>query len=64
MQATLTDLARNTKSVLRPVTNGGQTVIVTEHGKPVAKISPMRTFDRKAALKILKEMGPVNFLPR
>jgi prevent-host-death family protein len=39
MKVSLTDLQRATKRVFRPVHNG-QTVRVTEHGKPVAVISP------------------------
>ena len=35
----MTDLSRSTKQVMRPVL-AGQTVNVTEHGKPVARISP------------------------
>ncbi|MFM2294926.1 MAG: hypothetical protein RLZZ350_1339 [Verrucomicrobiota bacterium] len=39
MQATLTEVHRNTKKVFRPVQNGRQ-VTITEHGKPIANISP------------------------
>lgn len=35
----MTDLSRATKRVMRPVL-AGQSVNVTEHGKPVARISP------------------------
>jgi prevent-host-death family protein len=55
----LTELARKTKDVVRPV-QAGKEVVLTEHGRPIAKIIPFREFDRKAALKIIREIGPVN----
>jgi prevent-host-death family protein len=63
MAATLTDLARKTKDVVRPVQSGKE-VVLTERGKPFAKIVPFRSFDRKAALRILREMGPVKLPSR
>lgn len=39
MKSTLTDLHRVTKQVMRPVL-AGRSVKLTEHGKPVARISP------------------------
>jgi len=39
MSSTLTDVHRNTKRVFRPVQNG-HAVRITEHGKPIARISP------------------------
>jgi antitoxin (DNA-binding transcriptional repressor) of toxin-antitoxin stability system len=39
MNATLTEVSRNTKRVFRPVQNG-QPVQITEHGKTIARISP------------------------
>ena len=41
MEATLTDLARRTKEVIRPVIHGGKRVFLTEHGKVVAEIRPV-----------------------
>lgn len=41
MVATLTDLARRTKEVIRPVIHGGKRVLLTEHGKVVAEIRPV-----------------------
>ena len=63
MEATLTELARKTKEVIRPV-QAGKEVILTEHGQPFAKIIPYRKFGRKGLLKLLREMGPVNLPPR
>jgi antitoxin (DNA-binding transcriptional repressor) of toxin-antitoxin stability system len=40
MEATLTELARHTRAVVRPVIRHGNEVILTEFGKPVAKIVP------------------------
>lgn len=39
MNATLTEVSRNTKRVFRPVQNG-QRVRITEHGKTIARLSP------------------------
>ena len=39
VKATLTDLHRETKKVMRPVL-GGKPVAITEHGAPVARITP------------------------
>ena len=39
MNATLTEVQRNTKRVFRPV-QAGQRVRITEHGKPFAHITP------------------------
>ena len=39
MNATLTDVQRNSKKVFRPV-QAGQVVRITEHGKPFARVSP------------------------
>jgi prevent-host-death family protein len=39
MQATLTELQRASRKVMRPVA-GGKSVTLTEHGRPVARISP------------------------
>ncbi len=40
MQATLTELARKTRSIVSPVIRRGEEVVLTEFGKPVAKIVP------------------------
>jgi antitoxin (DNA-binding transcriptional repressor) of toxin-antitoxin stability system len=39
MQATLTELQRASRKVMRPVA-GGKSVTLTEHGRLVARISP------------------------
>jgi antitoxin (DNA-binding transcriptional repressor) of toxin-antitoxin stability system len=38
MQATLSELHRETRRIVRPVIHGGEEVILTEFGKPVARI--------------------------
>jgi prevent-host-death family protein len=63
VEATLTELHHETARVIQPV-QAGQEVVLTENGEAFAKIVPFKNFDRKAALKLLREMGPVNFLPR
>lgn len=65
MEATLTDLRRDTTKVVRPAMHGGEEVTITEHGQPVFKVVPVRPpVDRQQALKDLIAIGPVEFLPR
>lgn len=65
MEATLTELRRETTKVVRPAMHGGQEVTITEHGKAMFKIVPVRPpVDRKAALEALRAIGPVDFKPR
>ena len=59
MNATLTELRRETSRVLRPVIHGAKTVTLTEHGQKVAEISPKTNPDRKRALEWLAAIGPV-----
>jgi prevent-host-death family protein len=40
MQATLSELHRETRRIVRPVIHGGEEVVLTEFGKPVARIVP------------------------
>jgi antitoxin (DNA-binding transcriptional repressor) of toxin-antitoxin stability system len=40
MQATLSELHRETRRVVRPVIHAGEEVILTDFGKPVARIVP------------------------
>ena len=63
MEATLTELRRETTRVVRAADNG-QAVIVTEHGEPRYKLERIRRIDYKAAAKALRAIGPVDFLPR
>lgn len=65
VEATLTELRRETTKVVRPAMHGGEEVTITEHGKPMFKIVPVRPpLDRHQALKDLMAIGPVEFLPR
>lgn len=64
MTATLTELRRDTSKVVRPAIHAGQTVVLTEHGEPCAKIVPVRKIDRKALCQALIDLGPIEFLPR
>ena len=67
MKATLSELARRTSEVVRPVIHGGKTVELTQHGKVCAKIVPIREMtkeERKAALEALMAIGPVDLPPR
>ena len=41
MQATLSELHRETRRIVRPVIHGGEEVILTDFGKPVARIVPV-----------------------
>lgn len=40
MQATLSQLHRETRRIIRPVIHGGEEVVLTDFGKPVARIVP------------------------
>lgn len=40
MQATLSQLHRETRRIIRPVIYGGEEVVLTDYGKPVALILP------------------------
>lgn len=64
MNATLTELRRETSRVLRPVIHGAGKVILTEHGQEVAEISPKTRPNRKRALDLLMAIGPVKLPSR
>ena len=54
MQATLSELHRETRKVVHPVIHGGAEVILTDSGKPVAKIVPFmetKIFDDADAMR-------------
>ena len=59
----MTDLARKTREVVRPV-QAGKEVILTEHGKPIAKIVPFRKTERKRLVEALKALGPIDLPSR
>lgn len=40
MEATLSELHRETRRIVRPVIHGGEEVVLTDFGKPVARIVP------------------------
>ena len=40
MQATLSQLHRETRRIVRPVIHAGEEVLLTDFGKPVARIVP------------------------
>ena len=40
MRATLSELHRETRRIVRPVIHGGEEVVLTDFGKPVARIVP------------------------
>jgi len=56
VKATLTELHRHTRRVIRPVIDGGQKVILTEHGQDIVELSKVLIPDRKRALEILRRM--------
>ena len=65
VKATLSDLAKHTSEVVRPVIHNGAKVTLTDHGKEVAEIIPMpKREDRKKAWAILKSMGPLTIHAR
>ncbi|MGO8763814.1 MAG: type II toxin-antitoxin system Phd/YefM family antitoxin [Limisphaerales bacterium] len=63
MEATLTELRRDTSRVVQAA-DKGEVVILTEHGEPRYKLQRFQSFDRKAAAAALRAIGPVDFLPR
>ncbi|HEY5505273.1 MAG TPA: hypothetical protein VIK28_08955 [Sedimentisphaerales bacterium] len=63
VQATLTELRRDTSRVVRAADNGEE-VILPEHGEPRYKLQRVQAIDRKAAAAALRAIGPVDFLPR
>lgn len=64
MQASLTELRRETSKVIWPVIHGGEVLTLTEHGQPCAKIMPVPKLDRLAALAALRAIGPVTLPER
>lgn len=64
MNASLTQLRRQTNHVLRPVIQGGKKVTLTEHDRPVAEIVPKAPVDRVRAIKLLGAIGPVKLPSR
>ena len=63
MEATLTELRRDTSRVVRAADNGKE-VILTEHGEPRYKIVRMRKIDRAGLLQALRELGPIDLPSR
>ena len=63
MEATLTELRRDTSRIVRAA-DEGQEVILTEHGQPRYRLAAVKPIDRKAAAVALRAIGPVQFLPR
>jgi prevent-host-death family protein len=63
MEATLTELRRDTSRVIRAADNG-QDVILTEHGQPRYKLQRLKPIDWKAAAAALRAIGPLEMPPR
>ena len=56
MQATLSQLHRETRRIVRPVIHAGEEVVITDFGKPVARIIPyMPTVT--VSPQVAREMG-------
>jgi prevent-host-death family protein len=64
MEASLSELREHTDNVLRPVMSDGEKVILTKHGQPCAEIIPLQHLDRKAALALLRAIGPLDLPAR
>lgn len=64
MKATLTELRRDTTRVLRPVIHAAKKVTLTEHKEPVAEIVPLGRPDRRRAIELLAQIGPVDLPSR
>jgi prevent-host-death family protein len=63
VEATLTELRRDTSRVMRAANKGGD-VILTEHGSPAYKIKRLRKADRRALVELIRSMGPIDLPPR
>ncbi len=64
MNATLTELRRETSRVLRPVIHAAKKVTLTEHDEPVAEIVPLGRPNRRRAMELLAAIGPVKLPSR
>ena len=62
MQATLTELRRNTLRVVHAADKGE--VIVTRRGSPAYKIVRIRKIDRMGLAQALRALGPIDLPPR
>jgi prevent-host-death family protein len=62
MEATLTELRRNTLRVVHAADKGK--VIVTRHGSPAYTIERIRKIDRAGLAQALRELGPIDLPPR
>jgi len=56
MSVTLTELNRSAGQIVRNAVHGKQELVVTVHGKPFAKILPVKKTDRKKVLACLLRM--------
>jgi prevent-host-death family protein len=63
VEATLRELQQNTEKLIAAVENG-ETVTITERGKPKARLVPVAKRDKVGAAKALMAIGPITFLPR
>ena len=63
VNATLTQLRRDTTKVVRPALQGHE-VTITEHGEARLKVVAVQKLDRRQACEDLMTIGPVNFQPR
>jgi antitoxin (DNA-binding transcriptional repressor) of toxin-antitoxin stability system len=61
MEATLTELRRDTLRVVRAADKSK--VIITRHGSPAYKIERIRKIGRAGLLQALRGLGPID-LPR
>ena len=60
MDVSIADAKNRLPELIRAV-EGGETVVITRHGKPVAQLSPAPAGRRKARLGAMKER--IQFLP-
>jgi antitoxin (DNA-binding transcriptional repressor) of toxin-antitoxin stability system len=63
VQATLTELRRDTSRIVRAA-DEGQEVVLTEHGQPRYQLKRIKPIDWKRAAAMLAAIGPVNLPPR
>ncbi len=64
MEASISQLHDDTEKVLRSVISNGEKITLTDEGCPCAQVIPMPYVDRKAALAVLRSIGPVELPAR
>ncbi len=61
MQITMVELNKNANAIINQAYSSGETVTIVKHGKPIAKIEPIKESSRvEDALEYFANIKPVN----